>query len=176
VRLRPEFYRGSAADWRIWGVPVLPVAGAGAIAFAIFCMIDAAVFHTQNGVSNVVWMVILPWVVVISSVIYYPDARTLVLMMTNKGKYTITRVEAQFSPDGKSLLPHDTSIRIANLDNLPDKLRAGQPDLTEAARGSVLTPWDAGMRFECQRVHKKDISGPYAVVRWTDRWGRRWEH
>src|SRR5258708_6542016 len=68
----------SGADWRIWGVPVLPVAGAGAIAFAIFCMIDAAVFHTQNGMSNVVWMVILPWVVVIGSVIYYPDARTLV--------------------------------------------------------------------------------------------------
>jgi hypothetical protein len=38
----------------------------------IICMIDAAVFHTQNRVSNVVWMVILPWVVVIGSVIYYP--------------------------------------------------------------------------------------------------------
>src|SRR6266851_3045505 len=102
----------ASTEWRIWGVPVLPVAGAGAIAFAIFCMIDAAIFHTQNGVSNVVWMVILPWVVVIGSVIYSPDARTLVLMITNKGKYTITRVEAQFSPDGKSLLPHDTSIPI----------------------------------------------------------------
>lgn len=69
--LRPEFYRGSEADWRILGVPVLPVAGAGAIGFAVFCMIDAAVFHTENGVSNVVWMVILPWVVVIGSVLYY---------------------------------------------------------------------------------------------------------
>src|SRR6266851_7007664 len=61
-----------------------------------------------------------------------------------------------------------------NLANLPDKLRAGQPDRTEAAHGSVLTPWEAGMRFECQRVHKKDISGPYAVAWWTDRWGQRW--
>ena len=30
------------------------------------------------------------------------DVRTLVLMITNNGKYTITRVEAQFSPDGRA--------------------------------------------------------------------------
>jgi hypothetical protein len=34
-----------------------------------------------------------------------PNVRTLVLMITNKGKYTITRVEAQFSPDGQRLHP-----------------------------------------------------------------------
>ena len=105
-----------------------------------------------------------------------PDVRTLVLMITNKGKYTVTRVEAQFSPDGKSLQPHDTSVRIADLDKLPDVLRAAQPGSTEWAYGNVLTPWDAGMRFELQGIHKKHISAPYAVVRWTDRWNQRWEH
>jgi hypothetical protein len=32
------------------------------------------------------------------------------------------------------------------------------------------------MRFEANGIHKKHISGPYAVIRWTDRWGQRWEH
>jgi hypothetical protein len=104
------------------------------------------------------------------------DVRTLVLMIANKGKYTITRVEAQFSPDGQSLLPHDISTPITDLDKLPDVLRAGQPGRTEWAYGNVLTSWDAGMHFEAQGIHKKHISAPYAVVRWTDRWNQRWEH
>jgi hypothetical protein len=94
-----------------------------------------------------------------------PDIRDLVLMITNKGKYTITRVEAQFSPDGQRLHPHNMSTRMTDLDKLPDVLRAGQPGRTEWAYGNVLTPWDAGMRFEAKGIHKRHIATPYAVVR-----------
>lgn len=91
-------------------------------------------------------------------------------MITNKDKYTITRVEAQFSPDGQRLHPHDVSTRMADLDKLPDVPRANQPGRTEWAYGNVLTPWDAGMRFEVKGIHQRHIAAPYAVVRWTDRW------
>jgi hypothetical protein len=35
---------------------------------------------------------------------------------------------------------------------------------------------DAGMRFETDNLGKLHIANPYAVVRWADRWGQRWEH
>jgi hypothetical protein len=108
----------------------------------------------------------------------HPDdeARTLVLMIANRSKYTITNVEAQFSTNGTNLVGHHRSERLAGLDNLPDVLRAGQPGLIESAYDNALTPWDAGMRFQTDAIGVRHIAQPYAVVRWTDRWGQRWEH
>jgi hypothetical protein len=40
----------------------------------------------------------------------------------------------------------------------------------------ILTPWDMGMRSESDEVHVQDLKGNYALVRWTDQWGQRWEH
>ena len=40
----------------------------------------------------------------------------------------------------------------------------------------MLTPWNAGVRFESDEIHTQHLSGPYPIVRWTDRWGTRWEH
>jgi hypothetical protein len=40
----------------------------------------------------------------------------------------------------------------------------------------TLTPWDAGLRFEADAIDGRDLENPYPVVRWTDRWGTRWEH
>jgi hypothetical protein len=104
------------------------------------------------------------------------SVKTLVVMIANRGKYTVTRVEAQFGPNGTSLIPPRRSERLPGLDNLSDRLRAGQPGLTEPAYGNSLTPWDAGMRFQTDQLGSLHVTGPYAVVRWTDRWGQRWEH
>lgn len=45
---------------------------------------------------------------------------------------------------------------------------------------SVLGPIgaDIGMGFETGLMPQHGIAspGPYAVVRWCDRWGQRWEH
>jgi len=40
----------------------------------------------------------------------------------------------------------------------------------------VLAPWDAVIRFESDEVHVQNLKSPYPLVRWTDRWGTRWEH
>jgi len=32
------------------------------------------------------------------------------------------------------------------------------------------------MRFETETVHVKFLKSWYPLVRWTDRWGTRWEH
>ncbi len=40
----------------------------------------------------------------------------------------------------------------------------------------ILAPWDLGIRFESDEVHVQNLKGHYALVRWTDRWGTRWEH
>jgi hypothetical protein len=32
------------------------------------------------------------------------------------------------------------------------------------------------MRFESSDTGVQHLSGPYFVVRWTDRWGTNWEH
>jgi hypothetical protein len=46
---------------------------------------------------------------------------------------------------------------------------------TPAMRG-VLPPRHTGMWFETDDVRVQNLASPYPVVRWTDRWGTRWEH
>ncbi len=104
------------------------------------------------------------------------EARTLILMISNRGRFTITRLEAQFSTNGQNLLPHRRSQRLSDVDRMPDVLRTHVGTHADAAYGNVLTPWDAGMRFESDEIHVRHISEPYSVIRWTDRWGQRWEH
>src|SRR6266851_6980094 len=174
VRLRPEFYRGGAADWRIWGCQScrwrVPELSPSHLLHDRRRRLPYAEWRVQRGVDG-----------------------HLALGGYRLG-HLLPRRENTRADDHQQGQVHDHPRRSPvqpgreeppparhqhpdhNLANLPDKLRAGQPDRTEAAHGSVLTPWEAGMRFECQRVHTKDISGPYAVVRWTDRWGQRWKH
>jgi hypothetical protein len=39
-----------------------------------------------------------------------------------------------------------------------------------------LTRWDQDIVFESDPVNDGQVAGAYPVVRWTDRWGNRWEH
>jgi amino acid transporter len=72
---RPELYRGSAADWKILGIPVLPVAGVGAVAFAVFMIIEAIRFHTELGVSSLAELLGPPVGVIVVGILYYLGAR-----------------------------------------------------------------------------------------------------
>ncbi len=74
---RPELYRGSAADWRPGGIPILPIAGVGAIFMSVFASVDAIHFHTQNGIKNATLMTALPFLVVIAAAIYYFAAKAI---------------------------------------------------------------------------------------------------
>jgi hypothetical protein len=101
----------------------------------------------------------------------------LAAMIVNHGRYTITGIDARFSPDGESIIPHRRFKRLPDFDDLPDGLRSGFSRLADdKGYGDMLAPRDAAMRFESDGVDVNHISGPYPVVRWTDRWGQRWEH
>jgi hypothetical protein len=105
-----------------------------------------------------------------------PSVVVLVASVCNRGPYTITGVEVQFSPDGQSLVGPRSSVRVSSFADLPAGLRKPGDSSEERAMRGVLTPWDTGMRSETDPVGVQTLKGNYALVRWTDRRGTRWEH
>lgn len=103
------------------------------------------------------------------------EARQLAVMVVNRGSFTITRVEAQFCL-GSSIIQHDGYQRVTGFEQVPEVLRSGYYASREQAVRGVLTPFDVGIRFETDEIHLRYLSGPFPIVRWTDRWGTRWEH
>lgn len=94
----------------------------------------------------------------------------LAAFIVNRGRYTITRVEVQFSPDGASLLSHHRRRRVSSAGVLPSQLTGeGWALKAEERVPGVLTPWDAGVRVESDDVHERQLKSPYPVVRWVDR-------
>jgi hypothetical protein len=100
----------------------------------------------------------------------------LVVVVVNHGSYSITKVEVRFSYDGKSLASHRKHERMSSSADLHPGLRKQGDRARELAMLGVLSPWDPGIRFESDEVHVQNLKGRYAVVRWTDWWGTRWEH
>ena len=105
-----------------------------------------------------------------------PDALVLVAIVVNGGHYTITGVEVQFSLDDKSRVSPRTNERVSSFTGLSAALRKEGDTSEERAMRGVLTPWDTGMRSETDEVGVQLLAGHYALVRWTERWGTRWEH
>ena len=107
------------------------------------------------------------------------EANRLVAKVDNHGNQTITRVEARFSPDGMNVITHRRQIRLPGHTNLPDQLKL-EPPFEKAAEvathGHWLTPWDTGMSIETDDIGVQRLRDPRVIVRWTDRWGTRWEH
>lgn len=107
-----------------------------------------------------------------------PDVTTVAVFIVNRGRYTITQVEAQFCLGGGTMITHHAQRREPGpLAVLPAGLRLnwGTPE-RDTAMMNVLTPWDEGMRFASDGIHARHLASWYPVVRWTDRWGTRWEH
>jgi hypothetical protein len=104
------------------------------------------------------------------------SVKRLAVMVVNRGSFTITRIEAQFSYDGKSLVSHAGYRRLSGFGEVRERLRKDWSPSSERAMYGILTPLDAGIRFESDEVHVQNLKSPYPLVRWTDRWGTRWEH
>ena len=107
--------------------------------------------------------------------------QSMAVMVVNRGRYAITDIEAQLSGDGRGLISAQHEERIAGFDNLPLQLRQQYMKFGSlVAQGNVLGPagTDIGMRFEMGLIpdHGMSWPGPYAVVRWRDRWAQRWEY
>ncbi len=103
------------------------------------------------------------------------SVKRLAVMVVNHSSSTITRVEARFSYDGRSIAPAGKYTRLSGFARVSPKLREGWSPSSERALYGVLAPWDAGIRFESEDVHVQFLKSPYPLVRWTDRWGTRWE-
>jgi hypothetical protein len=67
--------------------------------------------------------------------------------------------------------------RTTNYEWVHDKLCRGLsgPPAQDAYAGR-LSSLDVGMRFWTDDIAVDRVEGWYPVVRWTDRWGQRWEH
>jgi hypothetical protein len=89
--------------------------------------------------------------------------RRLAVMVVNRGSYTITRVEAQFSLDGMSLISHHAYKREPGFESVPVGLRAGWGPADERAMHGVLAPWDMAIRFETDTVHVKFLKTPVSA-------------
>jgi hypothetical protein len=109
-----------------------------------------------------------------------PEVRSLVAIVVNRGRYTITRVDAQFclqANSGGTLVSPGRTEWLSSYPALDDRLRAGLAGAPEYnPHVSRLAPYDTGVRFTSDRMATKFIHGAYPLVRWTDRWGTRWEH
>lgn len=109
------------------------------------------------------------------------DIRALVAIVVNHGSAVITRVEAQFhlhsNSGGGSFVGTNRTEWLSGYGELHESLRAGlagPPGFNLSF--DRLAPWDRGIRFSTDPMATKFTRGWYPVVRWTDRWGLRWEH
>ena len=108
------------------------------------------------------------------------EARTLFALVVNSGSFTITRVEAQFrlrSGGNGSLVTARQTERITGFGKLDERLRRevwSAPDFNPYV--SRLAPWDVGISFRTDSIATRYTLGWFPVIRWTDRWGTRWEH
>jgi len=107
-----------------------------------------------------------------------PDGsiKELAALVVNHGSATITDVDARICLDGKSIASFARSKRLTGFGSVSERLRDGFAASAEHALDGVLTPRDAGVRFESYPVPTASLADPYPLVRWTDRWGTRWEH
>lgn len=102
--------------------------------------------------------------------------RRLAVMVINGGYNVITKIEVHFSYDGKSLVPQSSYQWMPGFHDVTQQLvDAGWESLPEAPIRGVLVP-NQGVLFKSDTVHAQLLMDPYPIVRWSDRYGTRWEH
>jgi APA family basic amino acid/polyamine antiporter len=73
--LRPELYRGSPAEWRILGIEVLPIAGAGCALVGGFAVFEALYFHTALGIKHLGWTIFASVAIFVVGAVWWFGAR-----------------------------------------------------------------------------------------------------
>ena len=95
-----------------------------------------------------------------------------VAVVINRGRFAITDLEAQFARD-TALYPSCQMEYYSDYPSLPKELVSG---LVADPAINVLPPGFAGIRFIGGAMSSRDLHGMDPIIRWTDRWGTRWEH
>jgi hypothetical protein len=100
--------------------------------------------------------------------------------VANRGRFAITGVEAQFRLQANShprLVPPKSTTRIPGFAGLDERFQRGLETIEDQdAYAGRLAPWDAAMWFATGHIADRSTDGWYSVVRWSDRWGLRWEY
>jgi APA family basic amino acid/polyamine antiporter len=75
-RRRPDLYKGSPAEWRIAGIEMLPVAGAGCLVVGVAAIATALYFHSQLAFN--IWVAGgLPFAILAIGFVWYAVARSV---------------------------------------------------------------------------------------------------
>ena len=100
--------------------------------------------------------------------------------VVNRGRFAITGVEARFrlqAGGNPSLVEPDKTTRIPGFARLDEQLQQGLETIqVDDAYAGRLAPWDRAMWFASDPIADRSKAGWYSVVRWSDRWGIRWEY
>jgi hypothetical protein len=104
-------------------------------------------------------------------------AKRLLATVTNNGTYPIVEIAAQFSPDGRTLVPPYGYIYGPAPPGLLTATIVGMPEPVYYAGiltsgGSMSFASDIERDPEPQSLYASD---PYEIVRWRDHWGQQWE-
>ena len=101
--------------------------------------------------------------------------QSLVVVVINGGRFTVTDVDARlFRLDNSQTSPAKTE-RIAETPPVADQSQWIDGPLRDLGN-RTLAPWSGGLRFIGSATVDHQLDGAYPLVRWTDRWGQRWEH
>ncbi|MDX6592685.1 MAG: hypothetical protein QOJ13_1881 [Gaiellales bacterium] len=73
----PEVYNGSPADWRLMGVPVLPVAGGLTVIWNVFVVGVALYFHENIGLPDLWKPIVAVGGIAVAGITYYYVARAI---------------------------------------------------------------------------------------------------
>ena len=95
-----------------------------------------------------------------------------VAVVINNGRFTVTSLDARFARNA-ALYQCQQMEYYSAYPALPQELVSG---LVADPAINILPPGFAGVRFIGASMAAGDLHGMNPIVRWTDRWGTRWEH
>jgi amino acid transporter len=76
-RRLPDLYKNSPADWRIGGIPVLPVVGAITVVINVFMIVLGLWFHTSIGLPHVITPILVLSGTALAGVLFYYVAKAV---------------------------------------------------------------------------------------------------
>jgi basic amino acid/polyamine antiporter, APA family len=73
----PDVYRGSQADWRVAGLPMLQVMAVGAIVWNLAMMGLAVKYHANIGIPHIINAILVLGGTVVAGIVFYYVARAV---------------------------------------------------------------------------------------------------
>jgi hypothetical protein len=99
-----------------------------------------------------------------------------VAIVVDRGHYAIIRLEAQICLNNNNMTSYGRTEHFTSWSTIPQLMTEGLSGGGRDIYLSTLTPYDLGMRYSNDATVVRHLIGSYPIVRWTDRWGMRWEH